>query len=114
MFKEALLNYDITKVNQSQIDVMLMIWPKESVVEDLLKEELQENESWDKGEAYMIKLAEPASICNRLKVWKFLGNYLFLMKTKNGRNYLNSFRSSKKTKQIKKSKPTMITQSIMK
>lgn len=54
---------------------MLMIWPKESVVEDLLKEELQENESWDKGEAYMIKLAEPASICNRLKVWKFLGNW---------------------------------------
>jgi len=59
---------------------MLMIWPKESVIEDLLKEELQEGEVWEKGEAYMLRLiARPsskifiASIHNRLKVWKFMG-----------------------------------------
>ena len=55
---------------------MLMIWPKESNVPDLANEELQEGEVWDKGENYMMKLTEPASIHNRLKVWSFQAKWV--------------------------------------
>lgn len=62
---------------------MLMIWPKESNLDDLLKEKLEEGEIWEKGEAYMLKLVAReddastaiASLQNRLKVWKFKGNW---------------------------------------
>ena len=50
---------------------MLRVWPKESNIEDLAKEELEEGEVWEKGEAYMIQLVYPTSMLNRLKVWTF-------------------------------------------
>jgi hypothetical protein len=64
---------------------MLMIWPKESNLDDLLKETLEEGETWDKGEAYMIKLVSKdgdnndglsiTSLLPRLKIWKFRGSW---------------------------------------
>jgi hypothetical protein len=62
---------------------MLMIWPKESNLDDLLREKLEEGETWDKGESYMLKLITKdnddvraiSSLLNRLKVWKFKGNW---------------------------------------
>jgi hypothetical protein len=50
---------------------LLRVWPKESNIEDLAKEELEEGEVWEKGEAYMIQLVYPTSMLNRLKVWTF-------------------------------------------
>jgi hypothetical protein len=62
---------------------MLMIWPKESNLDDLLKEKLEEGEVWEKGETYMLKLIVReddetqtiGSLQNRLKIWKFKGNW---------------------------------------
>jgi hypothetical protein len=62
---------------------MLMIWPKESNLDDLLKEKLEEGEVWEKGETYMLKLIvreddetqSIGSLQNRLKIWKFKGNW---------------------------------------
>ena len=54
--KDALINYDVNLVSADQVACMLMIWPKESNLEDLEKEELDEGEVWEKGEAYMMHL----------------------------------------------------------
>jgi len=52
-----------------------MVWPKDSNLEDLEKEELQPGEIWEKGEQYMLQLCKPASLLNRLKVWTFKGKW---------------------------------------
>lgn len=49
---------------------MVENWPKTPVV-DLEKEELGENEKWDKAELYMKQLTRPPSIHGRLVMWKF-------------------------------------------
>lgn len=50
---------------------MVRVWPKDSNLEELAKERLEENEVWEKGEAYMLKLVKPVSLLNRCKVWAF-------------------------------------------
>ena len=54
---------------------MLRVWPVDSKMEDFAKEKLEPDESWNKNEAYMIQLIEPASLFNRLKVWSFKSNW---------------------------------------
>ena len=50
---------------------MLRIWPKESSLDDLEKEQLEADEVWEQAEAFMMKLTKPKSIQDRLKVWDF-------------------------------------------
>lgn len=68
---EAVTNFNEKTVSAAQIGTLLRVWPKESNIEDLEKEELEDGEIWEKGEAYMIQLIHPPSIFNRLKVWTF-------------------------------------------
>lgn len=71
ILKEAIISFNEKTVSSSQIGTLLRVWPKESDINDLEKEELAEGEIWDKGEAYMINLCQPESILPRLKVWQF-------------------------------------------
>lgn len=71
MLIEAVTNFNEKTVSAAQIGTLLRVWPKESNIEDLEKEELEDGEIWEKGEAYMIQLIHPPSIFNRLKVWTF-------------------------------------------
>jgi len=66
---EAIISFNEKTVSASAVGTLLRIWPAETDVFDLAKEELGENEVWDKGEAYFIKILEPASLRDRLDVW---------------------------------------------
>lgn len=54
---------------------MLVCWPKDVNLNDLVAETLGENESWEKPEAYFIKLVEPKSLESRLKLWRWKEDY---------------------------------------
>ena len=58
-------------MTSDQIYAMNRAWPNESNLADLACMTLEQNELWDKAEAYMIQVTEPASIPDRLKVWVF-------------------------------------------
>jgi hypothetical protein len=73
--KEAIFSFNEKTVSQDQINTLIMVWPKESNLDDLEKEELQPGEIWEKGEQYMLQLCKPSSILNRLKVWTFKGKW---------------------------------------
>lgn len=68
---EAVTTGDLSLMNSDQIYAMNRAWPKESNLQDLAAMTLEQNELWDKAEAYMIKVADFASIPDRLKVWVF-------------------------------------------
>jgi hypothetical protein len=55
---------------------MVRVWPKDSNLEDLVKERLEPNEVWEKGEAFMLKLVKPVSLLNRCKVWAFKTSWI--------------------------------------
>jgi len=71
VLKEAVITFNEKTVSTAQIGTLVRVWPKDSNLEDLAKEELQPGEVWEKGEAYMMNLVTPASLLNRLKVWMF-------------------------------------------
>jgi hypothetical protein len=52
--KEAIFSFNEKTVSQDQINTLIMVWPKESNLDDLEKEELQPGEIWEKGEQYML------------------------------------------------------------
>ena len=61
------------------------MWPAETDVPGLAKEELGPNEEWEKGELYMMKVLTPASLHSRLKTWSFLEGW------QQGKDILNPF-----------------------
>lgn len=75
ILKQAVTEYDEKLVSMAQIATLVRVWPKDSNLEDLGNETLNEGEVWEKGEAYMINLITPASLLNRLKVWTFKGTW---------------------------------------
>ena len=68
---EAVTTGDLSLMNSDQISAMNRAWPKESNLADLAAMTLEQNELWDKAEAYMIKIADFVSIPDRLKCWVF-------------------------------------------
>lgn len=54
ILKEAVFTFNEQAVTQDQVNTLIMVWPKESNLEDLEKEELQPGETWEKGEQYML------------------------------------------------------------
>ena len=60
-------------MTSDQVLTLLRIWPKDSPLDDLEKENknIKSNEIWDKAEGYFLPLCNPASIHSRLKMWKF-------------------------------------------
>jgi len=61
---KTLVNDAKGEVSSSQIQLLNRLWPKESPLADLKAQDgtLEPNEVWDRAEAYMIKLCEPASL----------------------------------------------------
>jgi len=59
------------KVSNSQIQTLVRIWPKETNLHDLIDDPLGDDEEWEKGEAYMVQIADMVTMPQRLKVWKF-------------------------------------------
>ena len=68
---EAVTRYTSGIVTDEQIQALKRAWPQESTLADLGNLELQQNELWDKAEAYMVKIVQPGSLIHRLKVWCF-------------------------------------------
>ena len=77
VLKDSLINYDESSVTGDQVLTLLRIWPKDSNLEDLEKENKNKkgNEVWDKAEGYFLPLCDPPSIHARLKMWKFKINW---------------------------------------
>jgi hypothetical protein len=50
---------------------MIRVWPKDSSLDDFVKEKLENDEFWAPAEAFFLKLMKPKSILDRLKVWDF-------------------------------------------
>jgi len=73
VLKKAVTEYDEygKNVSEAQIGTLCRIWPKETNLPDLLEDQPGEDEEWDKGEAYMVQLADMPTIHQRLKVMKF-------------------------------------------
>ena len=72
---DAVLNCNFGSVSAAQIATLFRVWPKESNLDDFLREELQPEEIWDKCETYFMSLLRapnyPQSILNRLGVFVF-------------------------------------------
>ena len=73
--REAITTFQDGIITVDQIDSLHFAWPKESVMGDLLNTELEENESWDRAETYMLNVADMSSLYSRLCVWVFLIEY---------------------------------------
>lgn len=69
--KEAARTLDEKAITQDQINALLRIYPAPDVLEGL-KEEAKitpEDEKWDKGEEYFLKVLDMKSLKQRLLVW---------------------------------------------
>ena len=72
---DACLTYQEGLISKDQIGALARAWPKDSNLVDLYNTEVEENEIWDKAEAYMINLSDQCSLYDRLKVWDFLNEW---------------------------------------
>ena len=66
--KEGLISNTPGVLTEDHITSLHRAWPTESSLVDLANEKLEDNELWDKAEAYMLNLIEPQSLYDRLKV----------------------------------------------
>ena len=75
--KQAITAYDTGLVTFDQIVSLHRVWPKDSDLFELERQngELTENEIWDKAEKYMLDLIYPSSLYNRLTVWVFKSEF---------------------------------------
>jgi hypothetical protein len=75
---EGCVNYDSKAISSSHIETLLNIWPKSSNLQDLRKESCEENEKWGRAEEYFRNLAEPSTLQNRLKVWRYKNEFHYI------------------------------------
>lgn len=70
IFLEAIVNWaeSGSKVSNEQLGTLLRVWPKETDIKTLIQDPPGEDEEWEKGEAFMVQLAELNSVYPRLKV----------------------------------------------
>lgn len=69
--KDFLANNTKGEVSDAQISLLYRLWPKETPVPEMSSITLEENEVWDRAEAYMVNLVEPASLGERIKMAYF-------------------------------------------
>jgi hypothetical protein len=68
-----LKNYE--NLSDTQIEVLLQIWPKSTPVQDLLTEKLEEGQIWNKAEKYFVVLAAEKTVHDRLMIWNFINTF---------------------------------------
>ena len=69
--KDYLIQNTQGEVSVQLIQLLNRLWPKESPLSELATMTLENGEVWDKAEAYMIDLVEPASLEHRVKMAYF-------------------------------------------
>jgi len=69
VLNEAIRSYDTRSLTSTNIDALISVWPKDVEIADMLNEKLEEGETWDRAEAYFIKLVEPIDLKCRLAIW---------------------------------------------
>lgn len=72
---DACLTYQDGLITKDMISALARAWPRDSNLVDLYNMPMEENEIWDKAEAYMINLSDPPSLFDRIKVWDFLNEW---------------------------------------
>jgi hypothetical protein len=71
VLNEAIRSYDTRSLTATNVDSLLSVWPKDVEISDMLNEQLVEGETWDRAEAYFIKLCEPVDVKQRLEIWQW-------------------------------------------